>query len=172
MPSDPLNHHVEVGTTQECVRVWRPRAVAIPPRRPRLAPKDRRDLASPNTRRSWDPHGLRCTITVPLAPPWNTDLFNRSTQEPRRVSLHRRLFRPNGRYHARERPRQTPDGRRDPALSQCRGIHCAPRCTQGGEGWVLERSPHTVYTGWVQSVSYVAAGLGRSPQSKCLHDVA
>ena len=31
VPSDPLNHHVEVGTTQECVRVRRPRAVAIPP---------------------------------------------------------------------------------------------------------------------------------------------
>ena len=33
VPGDPLSHHVEVGTTQECVRVWRPRAVAIPPRR-------------------------------------------------------------------------------------------------------------------------------------------
>ena len=42
VPGDPLNHHVEVGTTQECVRAWRPRAVAFPPRRPRLAPKDRR----------------------------------------------------------------------------------------------------------------------------------
>ena len=159
MPGDPISHHVEVGTTQECVRVWRPRAVAIPPRRPRLAPKDRRDLASLKTRRSWDPHGLRCTITVPLAPPWNTDLFNRSTQEPRRVSLHYRLVRPNGRNHARGRPRLAPEGRRDPALPQCRGIQThayALQCTQGGERWVLERSPHTVYTGWVQSVLHFA----------------
>ena len=71
VPGDPLSHHVEVGATQECVRVQYPRAVAIPPRRPRPAPRDRRDLASPNTRRSWDPHVLRCTITMPLAPPWN-----------------------------------------------------------------------------------------------------
>ena len=184
VPGDPLSHHVEAGTTQECVRVRHPRAVAIPPRRPRHAPKGRRDLASPNTWRSWDPHVLRCTITVPLTPPWSTDLFNRSTQEPRRVSLHRRLFRPNGRSHARERPRPAPEGRRDPALPQCRGIHCAPRCTQGGEGWVLERSPHTVYTGWVRKVLRMsrwgsrgapnqrfcmgrfAVGLERSPWSK------
>ena len=144
MPGDPLSHHVEAGTTQECVRVRRPRAVAIPPRRPRHAPKGRRDHASPNTRRSWDPHVLRCTITVPLAPPWNTDLFNRSTQEPRRVSLHRRLVRPNGRNHARGRPRLAPEGRRVFAPPQCRGIQAhayALQCTQGGEGWVLERSP-------------------------------
>ena len=145
MLGDPTSNHVEVGTTQECVRVRHPRAVAIPPRRPRHAPKGRRDLASPNTRRSWDPHVLRCTIIVPLAPPWNTDLFNRSTQEPRRVSLHRRLFRPNGRNHARERPRPAPEGRRDPALPQCRGIplrHGARKVERGGSS----RGAHIPFT--------------------------
>ena len=136
---------------------------------------------SPNTQRSWDPHVLRCTITMPLAPPWNTDLFNRSTQEPRRVSLHRRLVRPNGRNHARGRPRLAPEGRRDFALPQCRGIQThayALQCTQGGEGWVLERSPRTVYTGWVQKccrvgigrrawlVGCATAGLERSPDRR------